>query len=62
MEKYYLSSIQSKVNPNQNEPVLVPVDEVSEFISSNLRPDSVIIISQCSVFESIPAKSSSDEK
>lgn len=62
MEKYYLSSIQSKVNPNQNEPVLVPVDEVSEFISSNLRSDSVIIISQCSVFNPISDKPISDEK
>lgn len=53
MEKYYLCSIQSKVNPNQNETVLVPVDEVSEFFSSNLRPDCVIIISQCSTFKAI---------
>lgn len=59
MEKYYLSSIQSKVNPSQNEPVLVPVNEVAEFISSNLRPDSVIIVSQCSVFNST---SDDDEK
>lgn len=57
MEKYYLCSIQSKVNPNQNETVLVPVDEVSEFLSSNLRPDCVIILSQCSTFKPI-----SDEK
>lgn len=53
MEKYYLCSIQSKVNPNQNETVLVPVDEVSEFVSSNLCPDSVLIISKCSTFKSI---------
>lgn len=57
MEKYYLCSIQSKVNPNQNETVLVSVDEVSEFVSSNLRPDCVLIISQCSTFKAI-----SDEK
>lgn len=57
MEKYYLCSIQSKVNPNQNETVLVSVDEVSEFVSSNLRPDCVIILSQCSTFKPI-----SDEK
>lgn len=57
MEKYYLCSIQSKVNPNQNETVLVLVDEVSEFLSSNLRPDCVIILSQCSTFKPI-----SDEK
>lgn len=57
MKEYYLCSIQSKVNPNQNETVLVPVDEVSEFFSSNLRPDCVIIISQCSTFKAI-----SDEK
>ena len=57
MEKYYLCSIQSKVNPNQNEPVLVPVAGVSEFISSNLRPDCILLISQCSTFKPI-----SDEK
>jgi hypothetical protein len=57
MEKYYLCSIQSKVNPNQNETVLVPVDEVSAFVSSNLHPDCVLIVSQCSTFKAI-----SDEK
>ena len=57
MEKYYLCSIQSKVNPNQNETVLVPVDEVSEFVSSNLRPDCILLISHCSTFKAI-----SDEK
>lgn len=54
MEKYYLCSVQSKTNPNQNETVLVPVDEVSEFVSSFLRPDCVLIISHCSTFNSIP--------
>lgn len=54
MEKYYLCSIQSKVNPNQNETVLVLVDEVSAFVSSNLRSDCVLIISQCSTFKAIP--------
>lgn len=53
MEKYYLCSIQSKVNPNQNETVLVPVDKVSLFVSSNICPDSVLIISQCSTFKAI---------
>lgn len=57
MEKYYLCSIQSKVNPNQNETILVSVDDISEFVSSNLRPDCVIFISQCSTFKAI-----SDEK
>lgn len=57
MEKYYLCSIQSKVNPNQNETILVSVDEVSEFVSSHLRSDCVLIISQCSTFKAI-----SDEK
>ena len=57
MEKYYLCSIQSKVNPNQNETVLVPVDEVSAFVSSNLRPDCILILSHCSTFKAI-----SDEK
>lgn len=59
MEKYYLCSVQSKVNPNQNETILVPVDEVSAFVSSHLRPDCVLIISYCSTFKSIPAN---DEK
>lgn len=59
MEKYYLCSIQSKVNPNQNETVLVPVHEVSEFVSTNLRPDCLLIISQCSTFKAI---SNNDEK
>ncbi len=54
MEKYYLCSIQSKVNPNQNETVLVSVDEVSAFVSSNLRPDCILIFSQCSTFKAIP--------
>ena len=57
MEKYYLCSVQSKTNPNQNELFLVPVDEVSEFVSSNLRPDCVLIISKCATFKEI-----SDEK
>lgn len=54
MEKYYLCSIQSKLNANQSETVLVPVDEVSAFVSSNLRPDCVLFISHCSTFKAIP--------
>ena len=57
MEKYYLCSVQSKVNPNQNETILVPVDEVSEFVSSHLCSDCVLIIAHCSTFKAI-----SDEK
>lgn len=57
MEKYYLCSIQSKVNPNQSETVIVPVDEISSFVSSHLRPDCVLFISHCSTFKAI-----SDEK
>ena len=57
MEKYYLCSIQSKVNPNQNETVLVPVDEISSFVSSNLCPDRILIVSYCSTFNA-----GSDEK
>lgn len=57
MEKYYLCSVQSRVNPNQNETILVLVDEISEFVSSHLRPDCILIISQCSIFKAI-----SDEK
>jgi hypothetical protein len=54
MEKFYLCSIQSKTNPNQNETILVPVDEISEFVSMNLRPDCLLIVSHCSTFKSIP--------
>lgn len=54
MDNYYLCSIQSKVNPNQNETILVSVDEISQFVSFNLRPDCVLIISQCSTFKAIP--------
>lgn len=59
MEKYYLCSVQSKMNPNQNETVLVPVDEVSSFVSSYLTPDFMLIISNCSTFKAIPTN---DEK
>lgn len=58
MEKYYLCSVQSKTNPNQNETILVPVDEISEFVSLKLRPDCILIVSPCSTFN----KSISDEK
>lgn len=54
MEKYYLCSVQSKTNPNQNETILVPVDEISEFVSMNLRPDCLLIVSHCSTFKAIP--------
>lgn len=51
MEKYYLCSIQSKTNPAKNEPVLVPVDQIAEFISSTLTPDCLLIVSDCKTFE-----------
>lgn len=54
MEKYYLCSVQSKVNPNQNETVLVPVDAIFEFVSSVLSSDCVVIISECSTFKPVP--------
>ena len=57
MENCYLCSVQSKVNPAQNETVLVPVEAISEFVSSTLRPDCFIIVSPCSTFKPI-----SDEK
>lgn len=57
MEKYFLCSVQSKVNPNQNETILVPVEDISEFVSSCIAPDCVLIISHCSTFKAI-----SDEK
>lgn len=53
MEKCYLCSIQSKTNPNQNETVLVLVEDISEFVSSHLRPDCLLIISHCSTFKAI---------
>lgn len=53
MENYYLCSIQSRVNPNQNETVLVPVEDISEFVSSYVAPDCVIIVSECSTFKAI---------
>lgn len=54
MERYYLCSVQSKTNPNQNETILVPVDKISSFVSSLLSPDCVLIISYCSTFKAIP--------
>ena len=57
MEKYYLCSIQSKLTPNQNETVIVPVEDISEFVSSHMAPDCIIIVSSCSTFKAI-----SDEK
>lgn len=57
MENLYLCSVQSKVNPTQNETVLVPVGDIADFVSTTLRPDCLIIISPCSTFKPI-----SDEK
>lgn len=51
MEKCYLCSIQSKTNPAKNEPVLVPVAQIAEFISSVLVPDCLLIISNCTTFK-----------
>lgn len=58
MEKFFLCSVQSKKNPAQNETVLVMADEISEFISSVLNPDCLLIFSECSTFSS----KSNDEK
>lgn len=54
MEKYYLCSVQSKMNPNQNETILVPVEDISQFVTSCMAPDCVIIVSNCSTFKAIP--------
>jgi len=54
MEKYYLCSVQSKMNPTQNETVLVPVEDISNFVTSYIAPDCVIIVSSCSTFKSFP--------
>lgn len=51
MEKYYLCSIQSKGNPSKNETILVPVDEISDFVSLNLNQDNILIVSHCSTFK-----------
>ena len=59
MEKYYLCSVQSKTNASQNETFLVPADEVSEFITASLHPDSVIILTHFSMFD---LKLSSDDE
>lgn len=53
MEKYYLCSIQSKTNVNQNETILVPVEDISEFVASHIAPDCVLIVSNCSTFKAI---------
>lgn len=54
MEKYYLCSVQSKMNPNQNETMLVPVEDISQFVTSYVNPDCVLLISHCSTFKAIP--------
>lgn len=54
MEKYYLCSIQSKTNPNQNETLLVSVEDIAEFVASSVAPDRVLIVSSCSTFKAIP--------
>lgn len=53
MEKYYLCSVQSKTNVNQSETVLVPVEDISEFVASHIAPDCVLIVSNCSTFKAI---------
>ena len=50
MEKFYLCSVQSKKNPNDNETVLVLAEDIHEFVSSCVHSDSVVIISTCSTF------------
>ena len=54
MEKYYLCSVQSKTNPNQSETILVPVEDISQFVSSYVSPDCILLISDCSTFKAIP--------
>ena len=44
MEKYYLCSVQSKVNPNQNETILVSVEDISGFVSSHMAPDGLALV------------------
>ena len=52
MEDFYLCSVQSKIDPSQNKTVLVPVNEISGFVSCSLRSDCLIIVSSCSTFNS----------
>lgn len=54
MEKCYLCSVQSKINPNQNEAILVSIKDVCDFVSSHISPDCVLIITQCSTYKAIP--------
>ena len=54
MEKYYLCSVQSKSTPTQNETIVVPVEDISGFVSSFLSPDCILIVSSCSTFKAIP--------
>lgn len=54
MEKYYLCSVQSKTNANQNETLLVPAGDIADFISSYLTPDCILIFSSCTTFKAIP--------
>ena len=61
MEKYYLCSVQSKKNPNENETVLVLAEDVFEFVTSCVHSDSVVIISTCSTFNDND-KDNADEK
>lgn len=62
MEKFYLCSVQSKKNPAQNETVLVMADEISEFVSSALDPDCLLIFSVCSTFGSKSNEKTNHEK
>lgn len=50
MEKYYLCSVQSKKNPHDNEVVVVHFNDILEFLSSCVSPDSLVIVSSCSTF------------
>lgn len=59
MEKYYLCSVQSKKDPHDNETVVVRFEDILEFVSSCVHPDSIVIISNCSTFND---KDISDEK
>lgn len=54
MEKYYLCSVQSKMTPTQNETILVPVEDISQFVTSYVSPDCILIVSNCSTFKAIP--------
>lgn len=57
MEKYYLISIQSKVNPAKSSSCVVYEKDLSQFINENLSSDCILLVTECPIY-----KSGSNEK